>query len=85
MADRKARTLLMIYATRNEITRHKAFPGSLRDTPTMDGGSAEIAGANFCPYFLYICAPPSLAPCAIPPVHGHKKSPLEEGFLRIGL
>jgi len=50
MADKKARTLLMIYATRNEITGHNAFAGSLRHTPTMDGGSAEIAGANFCPY-----------------------------------
>jgi len=25
----------------------------------MDGGSADIAGANICPYILYISAPPS--------------------------
>jgi len=30
----------------------------------------------------YITAPPSLAPCAIPSIHGHKKSPLNEGFLQ---
>ena len=26
-----------------------AIPGSLRYTTTMDGGSADIAGANICP------------------------------------
>jgi len=25
------------------------------DTTTMDGGSGDIAGANICPYVLYLC------------------------------
>jgi len=37
-------------------TKHTrtAILGSLRYTTAMDGGSAEIAGANTCPYILYI-------------------------------
>jgi len=39
-----------------------------------DGGNADIAGANICPPFHGIVTPPSLAPCDIPPFHGHKKT-----------
>jgi hypothetical protein len=56
---------------------------SFRGTATYnarDGGYAEIAGANFCPYILYITAPPSLAPCEIPYILYIKK-PSEEGLL----
>ncbi|GAA5317444.1 MAG: hypothetical protein AseanaTS_26490 [Candidatus Pelagadaptatus aseana] len=28
-----------------------------RHTTAMDSGSADIAGANICPYILYIAAP----------------------------
>ena len=35
-----------------EIHKSTAILGSLRYTTAMDGGSAEIAGANFCPYIL---------------------------------
>jgi hypothetical protein len=31
----------------------------------MEGGNADIAGANICPYILTIAAPPSLALCVI--------------------
>jgi len=40
----------------------------------MDDGNADIAGANICPPFHGIVTPPSLAPCDIPPFHGHKKT-----------
>jgi len=35
-----------------------------RHTTTMDGGSAENAGAAFCPYILYIAALARPAPAA---------------------
>jgi len=34
---------------------------ALAATTAMDGGSADIAGANICPYILYIAAP--VHPC----------------------
>jgi len=40
----------------------------------MDGGSADIAGANICPYILTIVAPPSLALCDIPYILYIKKA-----------
>ena len=48
-----------------------------RHTPTMDGGSAEIAGANFCPYILYMRRSlPSMAPRhTVHPVHKKGRAP----------
>jgi hypothetical protein len=43
-----------------------AIPGSLRHMTAMEGGNADIAGANICPYILTIAAPPSMALCVIP-------------------
>jgi hypothetical protein len=40
----------------------------------MEGGNADIAGANICPYILYIAAPPSLALCVIPYILYIKKA-----------
>jgi hypothetical protein len=36
---------------------HIAIPGSLWNTTTMDGVSADIAGANICTYILDIKKP----------------------------
>jgi len=41
-----------------------------------------LPGANIYPYILYIFAPPSLAPCDIPPIRGHKKGPQKQAFLK---
>jgi hypothetical protein len=40
----------------------------------MEGGNADIAGVNICPYILTIAAPPSLALCVIPYILYIKKA-----------
>ena len=54
--------------------------GSLWHTTAMDGGSAEIAGANFCPYTLYIKLPLLLTPLTY--IHVGKKKPTFNGWLK---
>jgi hypothetical protein len=51
-----------------------AVPGSLRDTTTTDGGSADIAGANICQSIHGHIRTAFLALCVIQSIHGHKKS-----------
>jgi hypothetical protein len=63
----KCRYCLEQIPVRPSMGMRRSLPSMApRHTTAMDGGSADIAGANICPYILYISAPPSLAHCAIP-------------------